>query len=261
MPKRSHEYKKGCHSQMLVEANSTFLLHTQQQYGNSQDRRPGNVQRHRLPQQVVPKYVTPTNVLIISSSKITNSSSPESLFFIIFNPLYWNFGARLEYYTGIPSMLALGNKKLAVWAFAASVFTLGLFRDEIYRSALQEQATSPYLQHPLIKLFSVILFGVGSTFVAGSMYQLGVVGTYLGDHFGFLFDERLVSFPFNVVDNPMYDGSFMCFLATGLFYAKPAGLFASALVYAMYQVVLLIEEPFTAKIYEKRDIETQKKSL
>lgn len=172
--------------------------------------------------------------------------------------MYWNFGARLEYYTGIPSALAFGNKKIAVWAFAASVFTLGLFRDEIYRDALQAQASSPYLDTPLIKLISLISFSTGSAFVLGSMYKLGVVGTYLGDHFGFLFDERITSFPFNVVDNPMYDGSFLCFLGTALFYAKPAGLFASALVYAMYQVVLLIEEPFTAKIYENRE---SKKSL
>lgn len=175
-----------------------------------------------------------------------------SLFFIIFNPLYWNFGARLEYYTGIPSTLAFGSKRLAVWAFAASVFVLGLFRDEIYRAALQEQATSPYLDHALVKLVAWVLFGAGSALVLGSMYQLGVVGTYLGDHFGFLFDERITAFPFNIVNNPMYDGSCLCFLATALFYAKPAGLFATGLVYAMYQVVLLIEEPFTAMIYEKR---------
>lgn len=84
------------------------------------------------------------------------------------------------------------------------------------------------------------------------MYQLGIVGTYLGDHFGFLFDERIVSFPFNYVDNPMYDGSTLCFLGTALFYGKPAGLFASVLVWCMYQVVELIEEPFTAMIYSKR---------
>lgn len=140
-----------------------------------------------------------------------------------------------------------------MYLFSLSVFTLGLFRDEIYRGAISEQATSPLLDNVLCKLLGFISFSAGSIFVLSSMYELGIVGTYLGDHFGFLFDERLVNFPFNVLDNPMYDGSTLCFLGTALFYGKPAGLFASAVVYAMYQVVLLIEEPFTAKIYSKRN--------
>lgn len=140
-----------------------------------------------------------------------------------------------------------------MYAFSVTVFTLGLFRDEIYRAAIVEQATSPYLDNALCKLLGVASFAYGATLVLGSMYKLGVVGTYLGDHFGFLFDERIVSFPFNVCDNPMYDGSTLSFLGTALFFGKPAGLFATALVYTMYQIVLLIEEPFTAKIYSARD--------
>ncbi|KAG0676717.1 Phosphatidyl-N-methylethanolamine N-methyltransferase [Pichia californica] len=133
------------------------------------------------------------------------------------------------------------------------IFTLGLFRDEIYRAAIADQATSPYLDNIICKIAAIACFTYGSSLVLGSMYKLGIVGTYLGDHFGFLFDERIVSFPFNICDNPMYDGSTLCFLGTGLFYAKPAGLFATALVYTMYQIVLLIEEPFTAKIYSNRE--------
>ena len=174
------------------------------------------------------------------------------MFFIIFNPLYWNFGARVEYYTKALSTL-FGSKKLAVYVFSLTVFTLGLFRDEIYRAAISEQATSPHLDNAPCKLLGMASFAFGSTLVLGSMYKLGIVGTYLGDHFGFLFDERIVDFPFNVCDNPMYDGSTLCFLGTALFYGKPAGLFATALVYTMYQIVLLIEEPFTAMIYSKRE--------
>lgn len=171
----------------------------------------------------------------------------------MFNPLYWNFGARLEYYTKALSTLCLGSKKLAVYIFSLTVFTLGLFRDEIYRAAISNQATSQYLDNALFKLLGTGCFSFGSVLVLGSMYKLGIVGTYLGDHFGFLFDERIVDFPFNVCDNPMYDGSTLCFLGTALFYGKPAGLFATALVYTMYQIVLLIEEPFTAKIYQNRE--------
>ncbi|VEU24214.1 DEKNAAC105475 [Brettanomyces naardenensis] len=174
-----------------------------------------------------------------------------SIFFIVFNPLYWNFGARLEYNTKLLSKLAFGSKKLAVYVFSLTVFTLGIIRDDLYRLAILDQKTSPVLDTPLFKGLGILSFAVGSVFVYSSMYKLGIVGTYLGDHFGFLKKERITDFPFSAVDNPMYDGSSLAFLGTALFYGKPAGIFASALVYAMYRVVELIEEPFTAKIYAK----------
>lgn len=136
---------------------------------------------------------------------------------------------------------------------------LGLLRDESYRKALLEQPTSPILDTPIVKTIGLISFGVGSIFVAASMYKLGIVGTYLGDHFGFLKDERITDFPFNTIDNPMYDGSSLCFLGTALFYGKPAGIWCSALVFAMYRVVELIEEPFTAKIYANHNSSEKQK--
>ena len=33
-------------------------------------------------------------------------------------------------------------------------------------------------------------------------------------------DSRVEGFPFNIVENPMYDGSTMCFLATALWYGQ-----------------------------------------
>lgn len=36
-----------------------------------------------------------------------------------------------------------------------------------------------------------------------SMYQLGVTGTFLGDYFGILMEDRVTAFPYNVTNNPM----------------------------------------------------------
>lgn len=90
-------------------------------------------------------------------------------------------------------------------------------------------------------------------FVLTSMWALGVTGTYLGDYFGILMKERVTCFPFNVNDNPMYNGSTLCFLGTALWYGKPTGLLVTAFVYIMYKIALLFEEPYTAKIYAQRD--------
>jgi phosphatidylethanolamine N-methyltransferase len=61
---------------------------------------------------------------------------------------------------------------------------------------------------------------IGFTFVLSSMYKLGITGTYLGDYFGILMEERVTSFPFNVLDNPMYVGSTMAFFGNALRYYK-----------------------------------------
>lgn len=87
------------------------------------------------------------------------------------------------------------------------------------------------------------------------MWALGVTGTYLGDYFGILMDEKVTSFPFNVTDAPMYWGSTASFLGTAILFGKPAGVFLTALVYVAYSIALRYEDPFTAEIYAKRERE------
>jgi phosphatidylethanolamine N-methyltransferase len=90
-----------------------------------------------------------------------------------------------------------------------------------------------------------------------SMWALGVTGTYLGDYFGILMDKMVTGFPFNVMANPMYNGSTMCFLAHSLWRASPAGLLLTLVVFLVYRIALLFEEPFTAYIYAQRDKKRQ----
>jgi phosphatidylethanolamine/phosphatidyl-N-methylethanolamine N-methyltransferase len=67
-----------------------------------------------------------------------------------------------------------------------------------------------------------VLFAVGQTFVITSTWALGITGTFLGDYFGILMDHRVEGFPFNVLRDPMYVGSTMCFAATALWYVTVA---------------------------------------
>ncbi|KAG8907526.1 Phosphatidyl-N-methylethanolamine N-methyltransferase, partial [Tulasnella sp. 417] len=59
-------------------------------------------------------------------------------------------------------------------------------------------------------------------------------------------------FPFNVMRDPMYNGSTLCFLGSALWYRSPAGLVLSSLVYIVYSIALTYEGPFTDMIYSKR---------
>lgn len=86
------------------------------------------------------------------------------------------------------------------------------------------------------------LIATGNVLVLSSMYALGVTGTYLGDYFGILMNERVTSFPFNVTDAPMYYGSTLSFLGTAILFGKPAGLLLTLEVLIVYLVALRFEE-------------------
>ncbi|KAI0462392.1 hypothetical protein LJB42_003884 [Komagataella kurtzmanii] len=178
---------------------------------------------------------------------------------IVFNPTFWNIAARTEYNTRLLTKLAFNKPKFGCYLLAFTIFSLGLFRDYLYEKALKNQVSSVLLADPVFRYLGIASFLFGNVLVLSSMWKLGITGTYLGDYFGILMEDRVTSFPFNIDDNPMYNGSTLCFLGTGLYYGKPAGIFASLVVYLMYQIALKFEEPFTAKIYAKREAEREQK--
>jgi len=174
---------------------------------------------------------------------------------IIFNPLFWNSAARLEYHNRVITKLVGGKPLYGVYALAVTIFSLGIFRDWLYEQALRAQPSHPALLLPVSQALAIGLFASGNVLVLSSMWALGVTGTYLGDYFGILMDHIVTGFPFNVTNSPMYWGSTMSFAATALWYGKPAGLMLSALVFVVYKIALSYEDPFTAGIYAKRDQE------
>ena len=140
-----------------------------------------------------------------------------------------------------------------------TIFSLGILRDVLYERALRDQPVHPGLEAwPLRAPVAAILFAAGSMLVLSSTWALGITGTYLGDYFGILMDSRVTGFPFNVTSDPMYWGSTMSFVATALWFAKPAGLLLSLEVWFAYAIALTFEGPFTAVIYALRAEEQQR---
>lgn len=148
-----------------------------------------------------------------------------------------------------------GNRKAACYGLAVTIFSLGLARDWLYKTALSDQPAHPLLQTENVKLASYGLFAFGNLLVISSTLRLGITGTFLGDYFGILLDEMVTGFPFNVTSSPMYTGSTLSFLATALYFGKPAGLVLTVFVHFVYQIALGFEDPFTAEIYAKRERE------
>ncbi|EER28164.1 methylene-fatty-acyl-phospholipid synthase, putative [Coccidioides posadasii C735 delta SOWgp] len=168
---------------------------------------------------------------------------------IAFNPIFWNVVARQEYRNHFLTRI-FGSPYYGCYFLAVVIFSLGIFRDNLYNEALKDQPYFAPVHQPYV---AYGLFAVGNTLVVSSMWALGLTGTYLGDYFGILMDAPVTGFPFNVSGAPMYWGSTMSFLAVALYYGKVAGLVLTAEVFIVYWLALKWEDPFTAEIYAKRN--------
>ena len=119
------------------------------------------------------------------------------------------------------------------------IFGIGIIRDHLYNEALSAQPVYPPLHQPLI---GYGLIAAGNVLVLSSMWALGVTGTYLGDYFGILMDEKVEGFPFNVTGAPMYWGSTCSFLGWAFLRGRLAGFLLTAEVFIMYLLALRFEE-------------------
>ncbi|KAI0075170.1 phospholipid methyltransferase [Panus rudis PR-1116 ss-1] len=189
---------------------------------------------------------------ILSNIDWSKQSLWISLASITFNPTAWNIVARNEFHNKTITRIFGGNAKLGCYFLALCIFTAGIVRDTLYERALKDQPRVQILPEPYNVLVPAVLFFLGQTFVISSTWALGITGTFLGDYFGILMDHRVEGFPFNVLRDPMYVGSTMCFAAGALWYERPAGLLITLYVYIVYLIALRFEGPFTDMIYSTR---------
>ncbi|KAH9988663.1 hypothetical protein BJV77DRAFT_1020509 [Russula vinacea] len=161
-----------------------------------------------------------------------------SLGSITFNPTVWNIVARNEYRNKTITHIFGGNPHLGCYFLAACIFSAGILRDHL-------TAAGAHPPRPLDMLVPVALFAAGQTFVVTSTWTLG----------------SRARLPVNVLRDPMYVGSTMCFAATALWYERPIGLLITFYVYVVYTIALKFEGPFTDMIYSKRSTSTSSKKL
>ena len=190
--------------------------------------------------EAVAKYMNYETV-----SKYVNLQDPllyATFAHVLFNPLAWNCVARLI------------------------IFVIGLTRDFLYQRMLENQPSFTPLEDmyswPHTKLTIDIVAGLllvfGNTLVLGAYYQLGLIGTYLGDYFGILLPNKVSGFPFSISSSPMYDGSTINFLAVALYKRSIAGAVVALFVFICYRIACIFEDSFTEKIYAAAAKKAQK---
>jgi methylene-fatty-acyl-phospholipid synthase len=135
------------------------------------------------------------------------------------------------------------------------IFSFSSYRDYLIRKTIQNQPKLILSEEykNLFELISIGIFILGQIFVLSSFYKLGITGTFLGDYCGILMDAPITTFPFNILNNPMYIGSTLSFFALALYYISPVGILLTIEVYIVYQIALLFEEPYTKWIYEQKN--------
>lgn len=178
---------------------------------------------------------------------------------IAFNPFFWNVVARWEQKTRKMSK-AFGSPYLACYALGGAILLLNILRSHCFTQAMLSQPKMESLDNPLAYCAGMVLLGVGSLFVLSSFFALGFTGTFLGDYFGILKEARVTTFPFNILDNPMYWGSTANYLGWAIMNASPTGLLLTVVVALIYVIALLYEEPFTAEIYRQKASQSRKRS-
>lgn len=189
----------------------------------------------------------------------TEPSFVAAVLTIVFNPLFWNVVARWEQRTRKLSR-AFGSPYLACYSLGSVILLLNGLRSHCFTQAMMSQPKMEGLDNSTTYFLGLALLGWGLVFVLSSFFALGFTGTFLGDYFGILKEARVTTFPFSVLDNPMYWGSTANYLGWALMHASPTGLLLTALVGLVYVVALLYEEPFTAEIYRQKAIRLHKRS-
>uniref|UniRef100_A0A8C0QEA2 Phosphatidylethanolamine N-methyltransferase n=1 Tax=Canis lupus familiaris TaxID=9615 RepID=A0A8C0QEA2_CANLF len=213
-----------------------------------------------------PSYITHTYIFMSGPTR-TPSRPPPSILSGAFaflqcphpRPIVCQQVARWEQKTRKLSK-AFRSPYLACYSLGAAILLLNILRSHCFTQAMLSQPKMESLDNPMAYRVGLALLGVGSTFVLSSFFALGFTGTFLGDYFGILKEARVTTFPFNILDNPMYWGSTANYLGWAVMHASPTGLLLTVVVALIYRVAILYEEPFTAQIYQQKASSSHKRS-
>jgi len=174
-----------------------------------------------------------------------------ALMWIILCPLLWNLVARLELYFRLLTR-CFGSKSDACCSFAIVVFILGLIRDYNVDLAMRDQPRAHFLDFFPFQIIAGFLISVGQVLNLSGFYKLGIAGTYMGDYFGLRLEERVTTFPFNLMDHPMYNGSTLIFAGLALWRRSIVGLVMSVFVFVVYRLAASVEAPYTNYVYSRQ---------
>jgi phosphatidylethanolamine/phosphatidyl-N-methylethanolamine N-methyltransferase len=119
----------------------------------------------------------------------------------------------------------------------------GVLRNEAFKVAMENNIKISFGKYELpVLVASYISIAYGLLLIAGSFYRLGMRNMYFGDHFGFLFKEKITAFPYNHTKDPQYVGLTLFGIGYSLVHHSPAGIFLTLFVFILYKILNLVED-------------------
>lgn len=179
----------------------------------------------------------------------------------LFNGALWCILPYLQYKFKLISRLVDNNMAIAADFLAFLLINIGSARNTAFMDAVSHNEILNFGDafNTLTWIIGAIWVVLGFIFILGSFYRLGLRGMYFGDHFGFLFKERIEKFPYNVLDNPQYVGANLFYLGLSLIYRSPTGVFLTFLVMFSYNILYYFFERYRVKEFYPETPQTQSK--
>lgn len=156
--------------------------------------------------------------------------------------LLWVILPHLEFKFKLMSKITGGNEEKACDFLSYFLIYTGTIRNQAINEAINKNKTMSYGDFEIpMQIISYSMMGFGLILVVFSFYRLGLRGMYFGDHFGFLFKEKITNFPYNYFPNAQYVGTTWSFIGFSLAFHSLCGIFISLFVYFLYQILNVVE--------------------
>ena len=139
--------------------------------------------------------------------------------YIFLNLMSWLIIPHLEFKHKIISKILNGQRERAADFVAYFMIYIGTVRNYYMDESIKNNIIIDLgvFNFPLFLIGGIMVI-VGSLLVLASFYRLGLRGLYFGDHFGFVFNEKITAFPYDTFDSPQYVGTVMLHFGFGFTY-------------------------------------------
>jgi len=199
--------------------------------------------------------------LLFQQIDFTETNFLQAFAYSILCFLLWIIMPHLQFKYKLLSKFTGGDEAKACDFLAYFLIYTGTIRNHAINEMINKnkKISYGYLEIP-IQIVSYMMIAFGLILVVFSFYRLGLRGMYFGDHFGFLFKEKIINFPYNYFPNAQYVGTTWFFIGFSLAFHSIAGVFISILMYILYQILNIVESK-KLEIFYPSNNEIQKSSI
>jgi phosphatidylethanolamine N-methyltransferase len=164
------------------------------------------------------------------------------LFYSGLSLIVWGILPHLQHKHKIISWIFSDNKEIAADFLAFLLIHIGTFRNYAFFECLFSNKRLDFGEFNTIStIIGIIFLCFGSLFWITALLKLGLRGSYFGDHFGF-FNKKVQSFPFNILENPQYNGSKLFLLGQSIIMRSVIGFLLTLFISFLYSFVFFAFE-------------------